>query len=224
MCGLYALFGPHARHGQDFAVDAWPDLPDRYRIPPSTWAPVIRQAPDSRRVADLLRWGLLPHWAKDETMARKLINARGESVADKPSFRAAYRRRRCIVPASGFFEWQAVPGSTRKQPWFVRIQGGGPMAMAGLWESWTSPQGEVVRTFCVITTGANEVMAPIHQRMPVLLAAADWAAWLDPETELPRVDRMLQPSPAGMIETWPVNPRVSRPQEDGPDLVEPVGS
>jgi len=124
----------------------------------------------------LLHWGLVPHWAKDPSIGTKLINARGESVAEKPSFREAFKKRRCLVPANGFFEWKAE--GKIKQPHFISLKSGVPMAMAGLWESWKSPDGEIVRTVCIVTIGANELMAPIHDRMPVLVAPEHWQSWL----------------------------------------------
>jgi putative SOS response-associated peptidase YedK len=136
MCGLNAFFGPNPPHVEDLPVlDGWPNFTDHYRIPPSSLASVIRQAPDGRPVADLLKWGLISHWAKDETIGRKLINARGENVADKPSFRSAYRKRRCIVPASGFYEWREVAGQKWKQPYYLSLRNGELMGMGGLWES-----------------------------------------------------------------------------------------
>lgn len=222
MCGRYALYGPVSRHRDDFGVPDWVDFPDRYNIAPSSWVPVIRQAPDGRRVVDLLRWGLVPTWAENEAIGAKLNNARGETVAEKPSFRAAYRRRRCIVPASGFYEWQAVEGSPRKQPWYISLLDGKPMAMGGLWESWTAADGNLVRTFCVITTGPNEIMAPIHDRMPVLLPPDTWATWLSPDSDLARIAPMIAPLPALQMQAWPVSRKVSNAREDSSDLVEPV--
>lgn len=223
MCGRYTLHGPHSRFRDHFDVEAWPDFADRYNIAPSAWAPVVRRSPEGSRVADLLRWGLVPHWAKLETLGARLTNARSESIADKPSFRTAYRRRRCLVPASGFYEWQTVAGQTWKQPYYITLKGGGPMAMGGLWESWTNSDGEILRTFCVITTGANAAMAPIHDRMPVLLRPADWAAWLDARTDVAQLAPLLAPPPSDAIRAWPVSRKVSRASEEGPELIQPAG-
>lgn len=222
MCGRYALFGPQSRYREHFAAEDWPDFPDRYNIAPSLSVPVIRQSPEGKRVVDLLRWGLIPNWAKDPSIGTKLNNARGESVADKPSFRSAYKRRRCIVPASGFYEWQQVAGKKWKQPWFIRMKGGQPMAMAGLWESWRDPTDHIIRTFCVITTGPNEVMAPIHDRMPVMIQPTDFARWLSPEIDGSTLASLLAPLPAELIEAYPVSRKVSRAREDGLALVEPA--
>jgi putative SOS response-associated peptidase YedK len=218
MCGRYALYGPHSRYRDHFQVDDWPDFPDRYNIAPSAWVPVIRQAPDGRRVTDLLRWGLIPNWAKDQTIGTKLNHARGESVAEKPSFRSAYRRRRCIVPASGYYEWQEVPGQ-RKQPWYIHLKFDEPLAMGGLWESWTNPDGEIIRSFCIITTGPNTVKTPIHDRMPVILQPEHWAQWLAPDAAMEGITALLVPVPAESMEAWPVSRKVSNVREEGPDLI-----
>lgn len=141
-------------------------------------------------------------------------------MAEKPSFRSAYQRRRCIVPASGFYEWQEVTGE-RKQPWFIRLKAGEPMAMGGLWESWTNPDGEIVRTFCVITTGPNDVMRPIHDRMPVILRREDWPGWLSSDGDPKRVAAMIGPAPAEAMEAWRVSRKVSSAREEAAELIEP---
>lgn len=163
----------------------------------------------------------MPNWAKDPAIGAKFNIARGETVAEKPSFRSVYRRRRCIVPASGFCEWQAVSGSA-KQPWYIQLKGDVPMGMAGLWENWTAPDGNILRTFCVITTSANEVMAPIHDRMPVILPKTVWDKWLSPDTDLAIIAAMIKPLESDLMEAWPVSRKVSSGREEGPDLIERV--
>ncbi len=165
MCGRFALAAPKAELITLFGLDDCVDFPVRYNIPPGTEIPVIRQSPEGKRVLHLLRWGLVPHWAKEPSIGAKLNNARGESVAEKPSFRDAFKRRRCLIPADGFYEWKAE-GKT-KQPYYISLKSGKPMAMAGLWESWKAPDGNILRTVCVVTTAANTVMKAIHDRMPV---------------------------------------------------------
>jgi putative SOS response-associated peptidase YedK len=221
MCGRYVLYGNPSRYSENFQTENWPEFPDRYNIAPSSWVPVIRQSPQGSRVTDLLRWGLIPNWSRDEAIGAKLNNARGESVAEKPSFRAAFRRRRCIVPATGFYEWQEVAGQ-RKQPWYIHLKHDEPMAMGGLWESWTNPEGEIIRTFCVITTGPNAVMAPIHDRMPVILRRADWAAWLAPDSSPEVVAPLIAAAPADTMEAWPVTRKVSNAREEGAELMAPL--
>jgi putative SOS response-associated peptidase YedK len=222
MCGRYVLCGPPSRYQEHFGVPDWPRFPDRYNIAPSAAVPIIRQAPDGRRVADALRWGLIPNWARDETIGAKLNNARGETLAEKPSFRSAYRRRRCLVPASGFYEWQQIAGQTWKQPWYFTLAAGEPMAMGGLWESWTNPEGEIVRSFCIITVAANELMVPVHDRMPLILRPQDWQAWLAPDTEAGLVEPMIRPAVAESMRAWRVSRRVSKAGDDGEDLIAPI--
>ncbi|HEY6896296.1 MAG TPA: SOS response-associated peptidase [Rhodocyclaceae bacterium] len=221
MCGRYALHGPQTQLQEYFSTQAWPDFPDRYNITPTLLVPVIRQSPEGQRVAHLLRWGLVPNWSKDPSIGQKLNNARGETVAEKPSFRDAFTRRRCIVPASGFYEWKTE--GRHKQPYYIRFKSGEPLAMAGLWESWRDPEGQIVRTFCVITTGPNEVMQPIHERMPVLLRPGDFAAWLDPAVDAAHsLGALIAPFAAEGMEAWPVSRQVSNAREEGPDLIRPL--
>lgn len=220
MCGRYVLHGTYSQLQDHFHTENWPDFADRYNIAPSASVPIIRQTPDGRRVTDLLRWGLIPNWSKDLTIGSKLNNARGETVAEKPSFRNAYRKRRCIVPASGYYEWQEVPGE-KKQPWYIHLKSDEPMAMGGLWESWTDPaSGEIIRTFCIVTVGPNDVMSPIHDRMPVILKREDWPAWFSPEADMMKVAGMVGPASAETMEAWPVSRRVSRATEEEAALIE----
>lgn len=199
----------------------WPEFADRYNIAPTAVVPVIRQSPDGERVVDLLKWGLIPHWAKDPAIGVKLVNARAESLAGKPAFRDAFNRRRCIVPASGFYEWKTE--SKGKQPFYVSLISGEPMAMAGLWESWRDPAGAIVRTFCVITTEANALIAQIHDRMPVLLRPEDFSRWLDPEIPGSTLSGLLDPYPSELLEAVPVSKAVGRPENEGPDLITRLG-
>lgn len=222
MCGRYVLYGPQSRHTRDFEVDGWPDFPDRYNIAPSSDVPIIRLSPEGVRVAQLLHWGLIPHWAKDPAIGYKLTNARAESVADKPAFRSAFKQRRCLVPASGIYEWQTVQGG-RKQPWYIHLKDDAPMAMGGLWESWTSPEGEILRTFCVITTAPNDLMQPIHDRMPVIIPKDCWTEWLNPRNhDTADLVAMLAPYAATAMEAWPVSRRVSNAREEGAELIAAV--
>ena len=222
MCGRFALDISPDRLIAMFGLAKGVDFAPHYNIAPSASVPVIRQSPEGERVADLLRWGLIPHWTKEPSIGNKLNNARAESVTEKPSFRNAYKRRRCLVPASGYYEWQEVPGE-RKQPWYIRLKYGEPLAMGGLWESWTSPEGEIVRTFCVMTTGPNEIMKPIHDRMPVIIGAVDWAIWLDPQhNDAELVSNLLAPYATNAMEAWPVSRKVSNAREEGAELIEQV--
>jgi putative SOS response-associated peptidase YedK len=156
------------------------DLPASYNIAPSQSVAAICQLPDLDLQLRWLRWGLIPAWAKDPKIGYKLINARAETVAEKPSFRAAFRQRRCLIPADGFYEWQQVEGSRHSHPYFIGLQDKRPFAFAGLYERWESPDGENFDTCTIVTTAANEVLAPIHDRMPVILSPQKYAQWLDP--------------------------------------------
>lgn len=219
MCGRFALKAPPAKLATYFDLDEVADFAPRYNIPPGTDIPVIRQSPEHKRVLHLLRWGLVPHWAKDPGIGNKLNNACGESVAEKPSFRDAFKRRRCLIPADGFYEWKA--DGKLKQPYYISLKTGEPMALGGLWESWKSPDGEIRRTCCIITTGPNEVMAPIHDRMPVILAPEHWQAWLDAPAE--DIQPLVRPYDASAMQAWPVDRRVSRTVDDDAGLIEALG-
>lgn len=217
MCGRYALNTTAPELMQHFQLVRDILFPPRFNIAPTSEVPVIRQNPQGERVADLLKWGLIPHWAKDPGIGAKLNNARSETVAEKPSFCSSYKSRRCLVPASGFYEWKATPSG--KQPYFIHYKDSSPLAMGGLWESWIDPDGVIVRTFCVLTTGPNEVMQPIHDRMPVLIQQGDFGRWLNPE-EVPGVElaELLAPAGAGAMEAWPV----SNARNEGVELMEPL--
>ncbi len=215
MCGRFALQAPPAELITRFALHECADLTARYNIPPGTEIGVIRQSPEGRRVLHRLKWGLVPNWAKDPAIGARLNNARGESVAEKPSFRDAFKRRRCLIPADGFYEWQAL--GRQKQPYFISLKSGQPMAMAGLWEAWKSPAGDILRTCCVITTGPNEIMQPIHDRMPVIIAAEDWAKWLAGPVE--DIEPLVRPCAAEEMQAWPVDRRVSKTSEDDAELM-----
>jgi putative SOS response-associated peptidase YedK len=218
MCGRYALQSPPTELITRFGLDECAEFGPRYNIPPGTDIPVIRQSPEGNRVLHLLRWGLVPHWSKDPGIGAKLYNARGESVADKPSFRDAFKRRRCLIPANGFFEW-AADGKIKK-PYYISLKSGEPMAMGGLWESWKAPEGGILRTVCVVTTSPNAVMEPIHDRMPVIVAPEHWQYWLAAPVD--DINGLVVPCDPALIVAWPVDRRVSRTTEDDPALLAEV--
>lgn len=220
MCGRYALEAPRSQLSQRFGLDECAEFAVRYNIAPGTDIPVVRQSLNGQRVLHLLHWGLLPHWAKDPAIAARLINARGESVAEKPSFRDAFRQRRCLIPASGFYEWKSAttgPQARLKQPCYISLKSGETMAIGGLWESWTSPAGKLIPSCCIITTAANEMMRPIHERMPLIVAARDWQDWLAAPAD--QVIGLIQPCPGDQLQAWTVNRRVGKAAEEGPDLI-----
>ncbi len=192
----------------------------RYNLAPGQPAMVVVADPD-RRLARM-RWGLVPAWAKEEKTGWRMINARAETLDRKPAFRGPLRRRRCLVPADGFYEWQKT-GPRTKRPWRIFFKGERPMVMAGLWDVWRPPTGEVLETFTIITTRANELVAKIHDRMPVLLAAPAQAAWLDPEISDPaRLLPMLTPYPADEMAAYPVSTLVNSPAHDSPEIIAPL--
>lgn len=218
MCGRYTLSTPPADLIAHFGLDECASYTPRYNIPPGTDIAVIRQSPEGKCVLHLLRWGLVPHWAKDPGIGAKLNNARAEGIETKPSFRDPFRRRRCLIPADGFYEWK--PEGKVKQPYYFSAASGAPLAMAGVWESWRGEDGEVLRTCAVITTGPNAVMAPIHDRMPVLVPSARWREWLAGPAEAAR--EWLVPPPDDALRAWPVDRRVGRSGVDDPGLILPV--
>lgn len=221
MCGRYALYGPASRIRDQFTADIDElNVPPRYNAAPLQELPIVRQRLTGERVVHLLRWGLIPSWSKDATIAHKLINARSESAPDKPSFRAAFKSRRCIVPASGFYEWKKLAG--RKQPYFIHAAGDELLALAGLWERWSNPEGDSIDTFTILTTAANEAVQALHDRMPVLLGRGDYEAWLNRETDLERVRQLLTRYPSNSIQMHPVSSRVGNVRNDDPDLVTAV--
>ena len=222
MCGRYNIITDAKALFDAFQVDADADaaMLARYNAAPATGQLVILEE-GGRRIARWHHWGLIPHWARDKAIGYKTINARGESVAAKPAFRAAFRQRRCLVPASGFYEWKALAG--RKQPYLIRLKDGALFAFAGLWESWAGPEGEV-RSFCIVTTAPNELMARIHDRMPAIVARENYARWLDPALRDPdALQPMIAAYPAGEMQAVPVGTAVNNARNQCAALIEPAG-
>ncbi|MFL9825204.1 SOS response-associated peptidase [Rhodoplanes sp. SY1] len=221
MCGRYAITSSPEAVRALFRYGDVPNFPPRYNVAPTQPVPVVRLDEGARRFA-LLRWGLIPSWVKDPRTFSLLINARGESVGDKPAFRNAMKRRRCLLPADGFFEWQAGRGP--KQPFYIARRGGGPIAFAGLWEAWMGPNGEELETVCIVTTTANRTLAPIHDRMPVIVAPEAFDLWLDPAVDAQTAAALIAPAPDGLLEAWPVSTAVNRTANDSPDLIAPLAA
>ena len=223
MCGRYQIVTDAKALYEAFQVDAQLEAAPlaRYNVAPATDQLVILEE-GGHRVARWHRWGLIPHWAKDKTIGYRTINARGESVAAKPAFRAAFRQRRCLVPATGFYEWKVLAGG--KQPYLIRLKSGALFSFAGLWESWMGPEGEV-RSFTVITTEPNALMARIHDRMPVIVPRTQYARWLDPELRDPAgIQPLIASYPAGELEAIPVGRAINNARNQGPALIEPEGA
>ncbi|MDQ0355940.1 putative SOS response-associated peptidase YedK [Rhodoplanes tepidamans] len=197
-----------------------PNFPPRHNVAPTQPVPVVRLFEGARQFV-LMRWGLIPAWVKDPRGFSLLINARGESVTEKPAFRNAMKRRRCLLPADGFFEWQAAGGGP-KRPFYIRRRGGGPIAFGGLWEAWMGPNGEELETVCIVTTTANATLRPIHDRMPLILPPEAFDPWLDPATEAATATALIAPAPDDLLEAWEVSTAVNRTANDSPDLLAPV--
>ena len=220
MCGRYNLIADAQAFIDAFQVINRLPWRPRYNIAPSQEVPAIRQEAEGRK-AVLLRWGLIPHWAKEEKFGYHTINARAETVDTKPAFRSAFRRRRCLIPATGFYEWRQV--NRHKQPYNIRLKERELFAFAGLWEHWQSPEGKEIESCTIIVTDANEVLKPIHDRMPVILDPDQYDTWLDPSIrDADALKSLLKPYPAERLEFWPVSRRVGNPANDDPSLIKPV--
>ncbi len=198
------------------------DFVSRYNIAPTTVVPAIRRRREAaEREAVGLQWGLVPFWSKDATAGARLANARAEGIAAKPSFREPFRKRRCVVPASGFYEWQTL--GKLKFPWYFERRDGRPLALAGLWDHWRAPDGGILETFSLLTTTPNEVVTRVHDRMPVILGDDALDAWLDPAVEDPaRLEPLLAPLPGELMQATPVSPRMNNVRHEGPDCLTPV--
>jgi putative SOS response-associated peptidase YedK len=222
MCGRYASFLPPDLIARLFGTtNPLPNLKATWNMAPRMDAPVVRRHPETgERHLDLLTWGFVPAFTKDLKAARRPINARAETVAASGMFRAAFAKRRCLVPAAAFYEWRADAGG--KTPFAIARQDGNPLAFAGIWEGWRSPEGDILRSFAILTTSANAQMAVLHERMPVILEPDDWPAWLGEADGDPNA--LLRPSPEGVLRLWQVDKRVGNVRNDGPELLVPVAA
>lgn len=218
MCARYSLFRSQLFR-QQFELEIEGFEP-HYNIAPTDVAPVITGDASGRK-AEMMQWGLVPGWAKDPSIGQKLINARAETLAEKPSFRAAFKKRRCLVPVDGFFEWKGEKG--QKQPLFIQMRAHAPFAFAGLWEYWEGVDGALV-TYTIVTTEPNELLATVHTRMPAVIAHDDYDAWLDAGVHKPEsLTPLLAPYPAREMEMYPVSKAVGNPSFESPSVVEPIG-
>ena len=220
MCGRFALTRSPEELTRVFGLAECPDVAPSANIAPATAIAVVRRSPTGDPVLHLLRWGLVPHWSQDPTRGPRPINARSETVRVKPAFRDAFQKRRCLIPADGFYEWQTQEGT--KQPFYFSDPQGQVLALAGLWESWRAPDGGLLRTCCILTTAANAQVAPVHERMPLILAPGSWATWL--AGPVAAAQALLVPAPEEALRCWPVSHRVNRVAEDGMDLMAPVAA
>jgi putative SOS response-associated peptidase YedK len=214
MCGRFTLSIDPASLQDAFPAFLFPSqIPPRYNIAPTQ--PILVLPNDGTNRADYFVWGLIPSWSKDPAIGSRLINARAESLAEKPSFRSAYKYHRCLIFADGFFEWQVRPEGLPKLPQLIRLKSGQPFAFAGLWEHWQSPDGSEIKSATIITTTPNKMMAPIHDRMPVILPSPTYARWLDPKAHAPvDLQSLLIPYPAEEMQTWPISTLVNSPAND----------
>jgi putative SOS response-associated peptidase YedK len=222
MCGRYALLSDVELLAELFELAEHVPIEPRYNLAPTQMAPVVRaSASVEGRTLSMMRWGLIPFWAKDASIGNRMINARSETAASKPAFRDAMEQRRCLVPADAFYEWKKIPGG--KQPFCIRRADGAPMAFAGLWASWRrAPGEEKIRSFTILTTLPNVMVSALHDRMPAILEPERFAAWLDPNAEPAALRAMLAPAADGVLELFPVSRRVNAPANDDPACMTPV--
>lgn len=223
MCGRFAFYSPHESVTRLFGVGDAPEVEPRWNIAPTQYVAAIRcGAGEAGRRLALLYWGLVPSWAKEKSIGARMINARGETLREKPSFRSAYRRRRCLVLADGYYEWQR--SGPVKQPYYIALADGEPFGMAGLWESWRDPAtGEPLESCAIVTTMPAPSIAHIHDRMPVIVPVAAQVEWLDPANgDVERLDRLLAPYDAGALSARPVSRRVNNARNEGAGLLDPV--
>jgi putative SOS response-associated peptidase YedK len=201
-----------------------PNFAPSWNVAPTDPLPIVRyDAKDGQRSLEVMRWGLIPNWAKDIKIGYSTINARAEEIEIKPAFREAFRQRRCLVPLDSFFEWKKT--ETGKQPYAIGLSGGGLMAMAGLWDTWRSPAGERVRSFAIVTTKPNELCGKLHNRMPVVLKPDAWPVWLgETQTDASQLKALLAPYPDDNMIYWPVSARVGNVRNNDPSLIEPLAA
>jgi putative SOS response-associated peptidase YedK len=222
MCGRYLITSAPEAFRRLFGYPEQPNFPPRYNVAPTQPVPIVRLVDGCREFA-LVRWGLIPPWVKDPRQFSLLINARGESVNEKPAFRNAMRRRRCLFPADGFYEWKDEGG--RKRPYCVRPKDGEPIAFAGLWETWMGPNGEEMETAAIVTTAANRELGPLHERMPVVVSPDAFDLWLDcSKVDATTAAVAIAPAPEGVLEAYEISPAVNRTTNEGPELIEPVSA
>ncbi len=222
MCGRFTLtVNPEEIQEIFLDLQGAENIRPRYNIAPSQPVAVIANNAPNR--LDYFVWGLIPSWAKDPSMGSRMINARSETLAEKPSFRTAFRRRRCLIPADGFYEWKQEAGQKRKTPMYIRLASDKPFAFAGLWDNWQSPDGSNILSCTIITTQPNELMQSIHNRMPVILPPSAYAQWLQPgEADTAALLPLLAPYPAGEMLAYPVSTLVNSPANELADCIKPV--
>ncbi len=221
MCGRFALIASAPRLARLLGLMDVPELPPRYNIAPSQSVAAVRTSRGDRPELVLMRWGLIPAWSKTPGKDYRMINAKAETLAQRPAFRTAYRRRRCLIPADGFYEWKRL--SDRKQPYYFSMEDGEPFVFASLWEQWRGPDEDIIDSCAIITTEPNGIVAAVHNRMPAILAEQDYDTWLDPDhQDTNTLDALLKPYDANPMVATPVSAHVNNPRNDDPRCVEPV--
>jgi putative SOS response-associated peptidase YedK len=218
MCGRFVITSPPEAMRGLFLYGERPNFPARYNIAPTQPVPIIRRGSSGRREFALVRWGLVPSWSK-EMPQTPLFNARADTIKDKPSFRGAFRHRRALMPADGFYEWRVLANGAR-QPYFIRRRDRALFAMAAIWDIWQTPDGSELESCAVVTTEANATLRPVHHRMPVILDPKDFDLWLDPATPVKELEALMAPAPDDLMEAIPVSPDVNRVANDGPHLLD----
>jgi putative SOS response-associated peptidase YedK len=222
VCGRFGLTRPDKLDLQRFGVGGVPGLKPRFNVPPGTDILVVRER-QGTRVADMVHWGLVPSWARDRSIGYRMVNARADTALTKPSFRNAMERRRCLIPADVFYEWQGVHGDRRKQPWAVALPDGELFALGGLWEYWKPAEGgEGLVTCTILTTEPNALLEPIHDRMPVIIHPDRYRSWLDPHTARPAVEDMVRSWPSDDLRAWKISHRVNDANADDVEVLQPI--
>jgi putative SOS response-associated peptidase YedK len=222
MCGRFTLIAPGEAVAELFDLSETPELAPRYNIAPTQPVAAVRYNSDlGKRELTHFYWGLIPSWSKDPTIGSRMINARSETAAEKPSFRSAFKYRRCLVPTDGFYEWRQM--GSGKQPVRIQMKDERPFAIAGLWEHWQSPEGSEIESVTLLTTTPNDLLMPVHNRMPVILAPEDFELWLDPGAQHPaEVQPLLRPFPADQMSFYPVSTHVNNPRNEDPACIAPL--
>lgn len=222
MCGRFALYTDPIALAKRFEAENAPDWQASYNVAPSLAIPIVRNENDKRRFT-LVRWGLIPSWAKDIKISYSTINARAETVAEKPSFRSAFKHRRCLIPADGYYEWQEIAGQKTKQPWCITLSDQQPMALAGLWEHWQGQDGSEIESCTIIVTSGNVLMQPIHDRMPVILPETTWEQWLDSKnTDAKCLQALLSRYPSEEMAAWPVTTLINSPKHNNEECIKAI--
>lgn len=222
MCGRFTLTVNPAEQQEQFNNYSFPEkIAPRFNIAPTQ--PILAIPNDDKFTADFFVWGLIPMWAKDPNIGNRLINARAETLPEKPAFRGSLKYKRCLILADGFYEWKTVEGKKSKTPFFIHMKDRKPFAFAGLWDSWNSPEGSHIKSCTIITTEPNELMSLLHNRMPVILHPRDYDKWLDPSPQIPdQLMPLLKPFPSDAMDAYPVTQLVNKPANDIPELVVPA--